>query len=202
MCIQTLRPAQTRLTINSLTDEVIRKNWELYGHPDGRQETTTGIALPTWIIKGKNNIWVLGLYGLLFGAALPLIVGRWWFGSRQKTKDGINAKSAASFFKSLTEDANMEEVVATLGAVYKWERPVKTKPDVEEVLNSLEKQIADKAEQKWQAVRDLVVIDGPEEAAKRRALILLYAYFLRLDVPRKDLQQGEILYHLPHLLFS
>ena len=24
----------------SLTDETIRKNWELYGHPDGRQEVS------------------------------------------------------------------------------------------------------------------------------------------------------------------
>lgn len=33
-----------------------------------------GIALPQWIIEGKNNIWVLGLYGLLFGGVLPLLV--------------------------------------------------------------------------------------------------------------------------------
>ena len=33
-----------------------------------------GIALPQWIIEGKNNIWVLGLYGLLFGGALPALV--------------------------------------------------------------------------------------------------------------------------------
>lgn len=33
-----------------------------------------GIALPQWIIEGKNNIWVLGVYGLLFGGALPALV--------------------------------------------------------------------------------------------------------------------------------
>ena len=61
---------------DSLTDETIRKNWELYGHPDGRQEISMGIALPHWIIEGKNNIWVLGFYALMFGAALPLMVVR------------------------------------------------------------------------------------------------------------------------------
>jgi Preprotein translocase subunit Sec63 len=57
-----------------LTDETIRKNWELYGHPDGRQEMSMGIALPHWIIEGKNNIWVLGIYGIIFGGALPALV--------------------------------------------------------------------------------------------------------------------------------
>jgi hypothetical protein len=33
-----------------------------------------GIALPKWIIEGKNNIWVLGVYGILFGGALPTLV--------------------------------------------------------------------------------------------------------------------------------
>jgi translocation protein SEC63 len=58
----------------SLTDENIRKNWELYGHPDGRQEVSMGIALPHWIIEGKNNKWVLGVYALIFGGALPILV--------------------------------------------------------------------------------------------------------------------------------
>jgi hypothetical protein len=33
-----------------------------------------GIALPKWVIEGKNNIWVLGVYGILFGGALPTLV--------------------------------------------------------------------------------------------------------------------------------
>lgn len=33
-----------------------------------------GIALPKWVIEGKNNIWVLGIYGIIFGGALPALV--------------------------------------------------------------------------------------------------------------------------------
>ncbi len=54
-----------------LTDVTIRENWEKYGHPDGRQEVTTGLALPPWV---ANNIWVLAVYGVIFGGALPAIV--------------------------------------------------------------------------------------------------------------------------------
>ena len=60
--------------VHSLTDETIRKNWEMFGHPDGRQEVSMGIALPKWIVESSNNVWVLGAYGLLFGGALPALV--------------------------------------------------------------------------------------------------------------------------------
>ena len=58
----------------SLTDETIRKNLRDFGHPDGRQEVSMGIALPKWVVESSNNIWVLGAYGLLFGGALPALV--------------------------------------------------------------------------------------------------------------------------------
>ena len=61
-------------TIFRLTDETIRENLEKYGHPDGRQDVSMGIALPQWIVERKNNIWVLGVYGILFGGALPALV--------------------------------------------------------------------------------------------------------------------------------
>jgi len=63
-------------SLASLTDETIRENLEKYGHPDGRQDISMGIALPHWIVERKNNIWVLGIYGLLFGGALPALVVR------------------------------------------------------------------------------------------------------------------------------
>ena len=33
-----------------------------------------GIALPKWIVESSNNIWVLGVYGIIFGGALPAMV--------------------------------------------------------------------------------------------------------------------------------
>lgn len=60
----------------SLTDEEIRNNLEKYGHPDGKQEFSMGLALPTWVVESKNNFWVLGAYGLLFAGLLPMLVVR------------------------------------------------------------------------------------------------------------------------------
>lgn len=58
----------------SLTDEEIRENLEKYGHPDGKQEFSMGLALPSWVVASRNNIWVLGVYGLLIAVLLPVFV--------------------------------------------------------------------------------------------------------------------------------
>lgn len=58
----------------SLTDDTIRENYEMYGHPDGKRETAMGIALPKWIVETRNHGYVVGLYGLVFGLMLPYLV--------------------------------------------------------------------------------------------------------------------------------
>jgi len=58
----------------SLTDEVTRENLAKYGNPDGPQQREDKIAIPTWVVEGRNNIWVLGLYGLVLGGGIPFVV--------------------------------------------------------------------------------------------------------------------------------
>jgi translocation protein SEC63 len=148
-----------------------------------------GIALPPWIVEGKNNIWVLGIYGLLFGVSLPALVGRWWFGSRRKSKDGVYLQSAAIFFKTLREDSGVDEVMGCVGKAYQHEHPIgKKSPSVGTALNALEKEIAEKAGRKWESVRDLV---GINDTNKNRALILLYAHLLRIPISDSNLQKGN-----------
>ncbi|KAF8164785.1 Sec63 Brl domain-containing protein [Crassisporium funariophilum] len=186
----------------SLTDEKIKRNWIEYNNPDGPQSTSMGIALPKWIIEGKNRIWVLGAYGLVFGGALPALVGRWWFGSRQKTKDGINALSAAAFFKSIKEESSMEEVVGALGKAYKWELPV-TKSKASTEMEQIEKSIKERLGSKWTEVRKLAQdYDGELHEQRRKALVLLYAHMLRLEIQDAGLrkQQKQVILQTPLLL--
>jgi translocation protein SEC63 len=58
----------------ALTDEVVRKNFLEYGHPDGKQTVQVVLALPPWVVDAHNNIWVLGMYGVVIGGVLPYIV--------------------------------------------------------------------------------------------------------------------------------
>ncbi|KAJ3843252.1 Sec63 Brl domain-containing protein [Lentinula raphanica] len=185
----------------SLTDETIRENLRKYGNPDGPQQTSVGIALPKWIVESKNNVWVLGVYGLIFGGALPTLVGRWWFGSRQKTKDGIKASSAAAFFKALREDSTMDDVVAALGKAYKWESiKAKSKTGDAAELDRLEKNISLVVPKQWETLRQS--FDAGKDTNQRKAMILLYAHFLRLNIEKPSLQQAQtqILLQTPLLL--
>lgn len=62
------------LVLQALTDEEAKKNWDLYGNPDGPSAMSFGIALPSWIVQKENSVWVLGLYALVFMVALPVMV--------------------------------------------------------------------------------------------------------------------------------
>jgi translocation protein SEC63 len=169
--------------LTSLTNEAIRKNWELYGHPDGRQEMSVGIALPQWVIEGKNNIWVLGFYGVIFGGGLPALVGKWWFGSRRRTKDGVQAKTAAAFFKSLKEESEMDDVVGTLGKAFSWEGMAVTKAAQKDELEGLESRIRESLGSNWTQILELAEAGHIEHGKRKKALILLYSHLLRFPIP-------------------
>ena len=60
----------------SLTDEVTRENLAKYGNPDGPQQREEKIAIPRWVVEGKNGNWVLAVYGLVLGGGIPFVVVR------------------------------------------------------------------------------------------------------------------------------
>ncbi|CAN6674496.1 protein translocation protein Sec63p [Trichomonascus vanleenenianus] len=88
----------------ALTDEVTRSNFLKYGHPDGPQQQSHGIALPTFLVEGKGSPIVMGAYALFVGVILPWFVGSWWSGVRSYTKNGIHQESAAVFFESCAKE--------------------------------------------------------------------------------------------------
>lgn len=173
----------------ALTDETTRKNFELYGHPDGRQELSMGIALPTWVVESHNNVWVLGAYGLVFGLLLPMLVGRWWYGSRARTKDGVYNSTAQAYFQNLRDDTPASRLLSLLAISEEFSSPgldllaerarASGKPySGQKALDALEHQ-----------VRENLKHFGPSAAlptsfrseSVRRALVLLNAHMLRIE---------------------
>ncbi|KAF8495211.1 Sec63 Brl domain-containing protein [Russula emetica] len=191
----------------ALTDQAIRKNVQEYGHPDGRQEFTIGIALPLWIVEAHNNVWVLqvtilGTYGILFGICLPVIVHNWWFGSRRKTMDGIFTQSTTSFFKALTETSDVYEVVSAISRAREWQTMASGMTASSDVLRPLEKAIEAELGPRWARIRQQFqhAIGGLD--AHWHSLILLYAHLLRLPIRDPALQkhQARVLLQTPNLL--
>jgi translocation protein SEC63 len=57
-----------------LTNEDSKRNWEMYGNPDGPGAIQFGIALPAWIVEKKTSFWVLVLYVVAIVIVLPAVV--------------------------------------------------------------------------------------------------------------------------------
>jgi translocation protein SEC63 len=57
----------------------------------------------------------------LFGGLLPAIVGRWWYGSRNLTKEGIETETAARYFKAIKESIHEDDVINILAASSEYE---------------------------------------------------------------------------------
>lgn len=167
----------------ALTDEVVRQNYEQYGHPDGKQEFSMGIALPKWIVESQNNGYVIALYGILFGIALPYFVGSWWYGSRRITKDGVLTTTAGLYFRELKEDTTFEQMVEILAAGLAIEEPL---TGVEESLTykDLKKEVGGVL--KAEAGKAL-----PTTAGTKTVATLLYAHLLRIEIDDATLLRRE-----------
>ena len=53
---------------------------------------------------------------------MPAIVGRWWYGSRNLTKEGIETETAARYFKAVKEDTSENDIVDMLAASHEFEK--------------------------------------------------------------------------------
>ncbi|XP_076347398.1 translocation protein Sec63 [Tachypleus tridentatus] len=108
----------------ALTDDEARKNWEMYGNPDGPGATSFGIALPSWIVEKENSIWVLGLYALVFMVALPVSVGIWWYRSMKFGGDQVLLDTTQLYFYFIHKSPQMilKRVLMVLAASLEFAR--------------------------------------------------------------------------------
>lgn len=86
----------------------------LYGHPDGKQGTNIGIALPQIMISEDYGKYVVLFYFLLFGVLLPYVVGSWWYGTQSRSKEGVLMESANRLFHEYADDADDATIISAL----------------------------------------------------------------------------------------
>ena len=170
----------------ALTDEEIRNNYIQYGHPDGKQSFSIGIALPKFIVTDGNGKYVLLVYGLLLGVLLPYVVGKWWYGTQRMTKEKVLLASASSLFKEYTEDITDGDIVNALSCAEEF-KDVLSGNKADAGLGKVEKSIG--PDSNGLSAVGLTSKDQGKlesyEGARRKAAALLWAYFgrIRLDVP-------------------
>lgn len=109
---------------NALTDKEARRNWELYGNPDGPQAMQFGIGLPAWIVEEKNSIWVLGVYTLIFMVGLPSAVYYWWSNSIKFSGEQVllDTTQLYYYFFHKTPHMMLKRVLMVLAASLEFEK--------------------------------------------------------------------------------
>ena len=179
----------------TLTDEDIRNNYIQFGHPDGKQSFSIGIALPQFIIKDGNGKYVLLLYGLLLGVVLPFLVGRWWYGTQRKTRDGILVDSASNLFTEYEEDLTEGGVIGALSTGAEFEEALQSKKG-DDSLSKVESRIlkAGDPSTKRLSQADSELLLNMDDENRRKALGLLWAYLHRVELSDSLLDERKYLF--------
>lgn len=176
----------------ALTDEDIRKNYELYGHPDGKQSFSIGIALPKFIVTDGNGKYVLLVYAALIGVLLPYFVGKWWYGTQKMTKDGILISSAGKLFTEYREDMVEGAILGALSNGDEYEAGMRSKKSHEDSskieTRILEGTTGGSKTTLTQADKEKLL--GMEDEKRRRILSLLWAYLNRVQLDDPTLDEG------------
>ncbi|OBT58917.1 hypothetical protein VE04_00569 [Pseudogymnoascus sp. 24MN13] len=176
----------------ALTDEDIRNNYQQFGHPDGKQSFSIGIALPQFIITDGNGKYVLIIYAGLLGVLLPYLVGKWWYGTQALSKEKVLIESANNLFKEYEEAIAEADVVYALSSGVEFNKVLKgNKAEVS--LGRLESRILADGEfgpfAAGLTVKDRTKLEDLEGGVRRKTLALIWAYLGRIELDDNALDE-------------
>jgi translocation protein SEC63 len=178
----------------ALTDEDIRNNYIQFGHPDGKQSFSIGIALPTWIVSEGNGKYVVLVYALLLGVLLPYLVGTWWYGTQRMSKEKILIESANNLFQEYEENITEGGIVGALSSGVEYCHAFKGHK-ADSGLGKVESRILAPGEITTYAAglsaSDKTKLEELDGGARRKALALLWAYLGRVELEDSTLDQEK-----------
>ncbi|CZR66153.1 related to translocation protein SEC63 [Phialocephala subalpina] len=178
----------------ALTDEEIRNNYIQFGHPDGKQSFSIGIALPKFIVTDGNGKYVLLVYAALLGVLLPYLVGSWWYGTQRMSKEKVLIESANNLFREYKEDITEGGIVTALSTGLEFKDVLKGEK-ADSGLGKIESRIlADGTT--WGTAggltdKDQTQLEDLEGGVRRKALALLWAYLGRVELEDSILNQAK-----------
>lgn len=185
--LETLNDHYVELTkaYQALTDEEVRQNYIQYGHPDGKQSFSIGIALPKFIVSDGNGKYLVLLYTGLLGVLLPYLVGSWWYGTKRRSKEGVLMESANNLFRHYDENINEGGIIAALSAGKEYDAVLKG-DHAESGLAKIESRITAAGDVSPFAAgfsaKDKAKLEDLDNGVRRKTLALLWAYLGRVEL--------------------
>jgi translocation protein SEC63 len=178
----------------ALTDEEVRNNYIQYGHPDGKQSFSIGIALPKFIVTDGNGKYVVLLYTGLLGILLPYLVGSWWYGTKRRSKEGVLMESANALFRQYDDSLNESGIIAALSSGKEFDEILKS-DKIESGLSKVESRIsAEGTDSPFAAgfsAKDKETLEELDNGVRRQALALLWAYLGRTELDDAALTKAK-----------
>jgi len=181
----------------TLTDAETREKWEMYGNPDGPQGITVGVALPEWLVDGKNKSVVLAVYLIFLVVVVPTVAVCFWNSQREKAHNQLNNKTMAHFFQSLRENHRFRFLIDiwTLSFEYVQSIPVRRSDEAE--LIALKEQLPSDEKMNAQIRKNLKADKNNQQGAGMHPLriknpMLLFIYMSRLGNKLSPLMRSDL----------
>lgn len=177
----------------ALTDEEIRNNYVQYGHPDGKQSFSIGIALPKWIVTEGAGKYVLLIYALALGVILPYTVGKWWYGTQRLTKEKVLVASAGKIFCEYDSEQGEAGVISALSAGEEFHE-VLAGNKAEHGLSNLEQKVLSDASSiisQTLTKKERQKLNDLEDSRRRKTMTLLWAYLGRIELEDETLNDEK-----------
>jgi translocation protein SEC63 len=105
---------------HSLTDPTARRNYELYGNPDGKSAMSIGIGLPKFLALKENRVSILLIFFLILLVVLPIFALS-MLGKYSK-KNGLNLENCdiGWFLHSMKDQLSEHQLVDILSVMKYW----------------------------------------------------------------------------------
>ena len=153
----------------ALTDPNSKKNWEMYGNPDGKQSLEVSIGLPRIVLDNPKV--VLVLYLIIMVILIPVGVGIWYAMSKQYGEKNIMHETYTAFYQLMQESHRVKQMTEVIAASAEFRSLNNPKPGDAEPMAALYAQMKnDKLMPKPKYEHPMVL----------RGNLLLHAHVLRM----------------------
>ena len=172
----------------SLTNEESKKNFELYGNPDGPGSMRFSIGLPSgFVLDKKNHNKILIIFIFIVSVLIPYYFVKWVKRSKNFDENGLLNITKEYFMKQTNKDSTIKHIPFLLGASHEfmWIEDFeidKTKNEIETLFN--------KYKSEFPNVQEIDKIISYLKLKNKKAIAIAYAYtygdrddfnYLRLD---------------------
>jgi len=176
----------------TLTDENAKKNFELYGNPDGPGSMRLAVGLPSFVLNKKNHMPILVIFLLIIIVILPAFVWFWFSDTNKYDESGMQIENGKLFYNYLNENVLPKQMPFIFGIVTEFSN-LKIRQEEMKELDKL-----------WKGCKDYMPKFKEENIhfSNKKAICLLYAYLNNQTIESETLKndQEQILIQLPDLI--